>query len=277
MEPLIDRAFVRIAEGLVHLRKVVGDPGQRPLCLIHLSPASSQQMEPLMGALRRSGFTAPILAPDTLGNGDSARPAPPAPDIAYFADSLARVLDALEVERVDVFGSHTGGRIGCEFAHLHPDRIGRLVIDGIIEYSQEQRDEFARRYTPPIAPDAFGTHLIWAFNYSRNQHLFYPWFEEDAAHRLARDVPSPQELHRSTMDILKSLDSYSLAYQAAFHYAADTKVPALECPTLLLKPKDAAAAINAAADRYANARNIEARDVAGVAGIAAAIQAFLQP
>lgn len=277
MELLIDRAFVRLAEGLMHLRKVDGDATQRPLLMIHLSPASSRRMEPLMGELRRAGFRAPIIAPDTLGNGDSARPAVAKPDIAYFADSLVRALDALGIDKVDVFGSHTGGRIGCELALARPDRVGRLVIDGIIEYSAEQRAQFAEQYTPSVPPDAFGGHLIWAFNYSRNQYLFYPWFQEDAAHRLTRDVPPPPALHDATMDILKALDTYHLAYTAAFAYPADSRVPALACPTLLLKPKDAAAAINAAADRYANGRNIQALEVAGEAGVAATIAHFLQP
>jgi pimeloyl-ACP methyl ester carboxylesterase len=275
VDAAIDRAFVRIEEGLVHLRQVAGADGVRPLCMLHLSPASSLSMEPLMRSLRELGFAAPIIAPDTLGNGDSAPPAPAAPDIAYFAGSLARVLDQLGVETVDIFGSHTGGRIGCEFALAYPDRVGRLVIDGITEYSPEARAKFRTEYTPSIKPDAFGAQFNWAFNYSRNQYLFYPWFMQDAEHRLTRSVPPADVLHGAAMDILKALDTYHLAYTAAFNYPSQDRVAALACPTLLLKPETSAAALNEAADRYANGRNIKAKVVSGDDGLARAICDFL--
>ncbi len=276
MEVLIDRAFVRISEGLVHLRKVEGAAGKRPLLMIHLSPASSKRLEPVMRDLRAVGFDAPLIAPDTLGNGDSAPPAIPEPDISYFAGSLARLLDAMDIDKVDLFGMHTGARTACEFALAHPDRTGRLVIDGITEYSPEMRAVFAEHYTPRVKPDPFGAQLIWAFNFSRNQHLYYPWFMQDEAHSLNKTMPSPEALQQSTLEILNSLDTYHMAYSAAFQYASASKVAALTVPTLLMKPQDGTPAINAAADAYANGRNVVARDITGGdLGFARAIADFI--
>jgi pimeloyl-ACP methyl ester carboxylesterase len=261
MTVLIDRAFVRIAEGLVHLRRVEGPADERPLLLIHLSPSSSRLLEPLMVALREAGFTAPILAPDTLGNGDSAPPAVAEPDIAYFAGSVARLLDAMGIDKVDIWGTHTGARTACEFAHAYPERVGKLILDGIIEYDAEKRALFKEHYTPKVTPDAIGSQFLWAFNFSRNQYLFYPWFMEDEEHSLNKSVPPPERLHASAMAILNSLDTYHMSYQAAFAYPSRERVTGLTVPTVLLKPRDGTPAINAAADDYANGRNVVALSI----------------
>lgn len=70
MTTQIDRDFVRIDEGQVHYR-AVGDvtSGTRPLVLIHASPASAYNLQPLMGKLGQLRDQ-PLYAPDTLGNGD---------------------------------------------------------------------------------------------------------------------------------------------------------------------------------------------------------------
>jgi pimeloyl-ACP methyl ester carboxylesterase len=270
----IDRAFVRISEGLVHLRKVEGTG--RPLLMIHLSPSSSQRLEPVMRNLRSVGFAAPLIAPDTLGNGQSCKPAIEEPDINYFAGTLVRLLDAMGIDQVDLFGMHTGARTACEFAHAFPDRTGRVVIDGITEYSPQMRALFKEKYTPKIVPDEFGSQLIWAFNFSRNQHLYYPWFMQDAAHSLNKTMPSPEALQAGVLEILNSYDSYHMAYSAAFQYPSASKVPSLTVPTLLMKPEDGTPAINAAADTYANGRNVLARDVTGgELGFARAIADFI--
>ncbi len=278
MDVLIDRAFVRIAEGLVHLRRVDGALDKTPLLLIHLSPSSSKLLEPLMTALREVGYDAPLIAPDTLGNGDSAPPAVAEPDIAYFADSLARLLDAMAVDKVDIWGTHTGARTACEFGLAHPDRVGKLMLDGIVEYSAEMRALFKAHYTPKVSPDAIGSQFLWAFNFSRNQYLFYPWFMEDEAHSLNKSIPPPERLHTSAMAILNSLDTYHMSYQAAFAYPSRERVAALTVPTVLLKPKDGTPAINAAADDYANGDTVKAMalEEAGSLAMARAIKGFME-
>ena len=93
---MIERAFVTLAEGQMHLRRIAGaDPARRPLLLCHASPSSSWGLVGLMRALADGGHRGTIIAPDTLGNGDSVAPVGDHPDIAYFADSKRRLVDAL--------------------------------------------------------------------------------------------------------------------------------------------------------------------------------------
>jgi pimeloyl-ACP methyl ester carboxylesterase len=275
---MIERAFVTLAEGQMHLRRIAGDPGAgRPLLLCHASPSSSWGLVGLMQALGAAGHRGTIIAPDTLGNGDSVAPAGEHPDIAYFADSKRRLIDALGFERVDVYGGHTGARIACEFAAAFPDRVGRVILDGIMEYGEDMKRLVVENYAPKIVPDEYGRQLIWAFNFVRDQAHYFPYFMRDPAHRLAGAVPDPAILHRATLDVLKALDTYMKPYIAAFEYPANSRMPQVQAPVLLLRPDAELPVLNAAIETALAKlqRASVARVAPGDAPKAAAIAAFL--
>ncbi len=278
-DTLIERRFVRITEGLVHVRELLAtDKTKTPLYLMHPSPASARGLEPLMLALRQHGATQHLIAPDTLGNGDSAPPTPEKPDITYYADSVRRVLDALGIERADIYGSHTGCRTAAEFAILHPDRVNRVVFDGIIEYEPELKKEILAHYAPTVVPDEFGRHLIWAFNFVRDQVFHFPYFMRDPAHRNNRVMPTPEWLHAHTVDVLKGLTTYHKAYNAAFEYAARERLPHIKQTVLVLEADTEPAHLKAAAKDMA-ALLADAKLAAtygGIDGKAQAISAFLK-
>lgn len=241
----IERAFVRLDEGQLHLRRLpAADPAAVPVLLLHASPASSWFMQDLMVALRKAGCTGEIVAPDTLGNGDSPAPAPAEPDIAYFAGSMDRLCAALGVGAVDVYGTHTGARIACELAAGFPQRVRRVVLDGITEYADDMREAVIANYAPVVEPDEYGRHLVWAFNFCRDQALFFPHFMKDAEHRLAVPMPPPEALHRITLDVLKALGTYSKPYIAAFRYRAYERMPLIAAPVLLLKAENELSLLN---------------------------------
>ena len=230
--PPIDRSFVRLAEGLIHYRHAgLADDARQPLYLAHAGPGCSRGLEPLMEALAGSR---PLIAPDMPGNGDSAPPLAPPTDIAYYAEAAVRLLDALGIERVDFYGSHTGACIGMELALAFPDRIGALVLDGVMLASEAERAEMLERYAPAITPDLYGSHLAWAHAFMRDMGLFFPYYARDEAHRIAGGaVPSAEALHAAVVDVLKALGSYHHAYRAAFAYPAAERLPQLACPVLL--------------------------------------------
>jgi pimeloyl-ACP methyl ester carboxylesterase len=276
---MIERAFVTLAEGQMHLRRIVGAvPQGRPLVLLHASPVSSAVLQGLMRALIEAGHRGPLIAPDTLGNGDSAAPAGEQPDIAYFADSKRRLLDALGYEQVDIYGGHTGARIACEFAAAFPDRVGRVILDGIMEYDAAMQRMVVEHYAPRVVPDEYGRQFIWAFNFVRDQAHYFPYFMRDAEHRLAGAVPDPATLHRATLDVLKALDTYSKPYIAAFQYPAYARMQHVRAPVLLLRPDAELPVLNAAIDtamsRLPSAQ--VARVAPGDAAKAQAIATFLR-
>ena len=231
----IDRGFARLKEGLVHFRRVEGRDDVPPLVLLHASPGSSRGLEPLLRALAASGDMPTLIAPDTLGHGDSVRLEEPEPEIGHYADATIRLLDVLGIERAVIYGAHTGARIACEAGVLHPDRVTRVIVDGIGEYDAAAQGELLERYAPEKAPDDYGTQMIWAFHFVRDQALHFPYYERDPAHRLlSRPVPDADALHVAALEVLKALGTYHQAYRAAFRYPTCARLALLTRPLVAL-------------------------------------------
>lgn len=71
-----------------------------------------------------------LLAPDLRGRGLSGA-LPPPYGMRAHADDVVRLLDDAAVERAVVLGHSMGGFVAVVLAHLHPDRVERLVlVDG---------------------------------------------------------------------------------------------------------------------------------------------------
>jgi len=269
---LIDRQFVRIAEGQVHIR-TCGDPASSrpPVYVVHPSPASARGMEPLIRLLAETRY---VIAPDTLGNGDSAAPSEDAPEISYFADSVVRILDAMSIKHVDFYGSHTGGRIGCEMAAAHSDRVNRVVLDGIVEYEAELKQQILENYAPEVKPDQFGGHLMWALQFVRDQAFYFPYFMRDPDHVLNNPGRTTEHLHAHTVDVLKGLTTYHKPYLAAFRYPARDRMPQIKVPTLvmagegdpphLIRGTEEMAALSDQAEMHVVGRGVETKAAAAL-------------
>jgi pimeloyl-ACP methyl ester carboxylesterase len=230
---LVDRGFVRLEEGLVHYRSAgsLRRGGPLPLYLAHAGPGSSRAFESFLPPLARRRYT---FAPDMLGNGDSAPPRSEQVEMAYYADCARRTLDALGIEKVDFYGSHTGAQIGCELAVAHPERVRRLILDGVPIFPPAFKAELLARYAPVVKPDDYGGHLAWAWNFVRDQSLYWPYFDRQGVNRLANGVLPAAQLQLGVTDVLKALDTYHIAYHAAFRQDLRPLLPQLRCPVLLM-------------------------------------------
>jgi pimeloyl-ACP methyl ester carboxylesterase len=233
----IDRAFIRLDEGLVHYRTCGARraDGPKPLYMIHASPASAITLEPMMQQLYTSRF---CVAPDTLGNGDSAAPALEAPDMDYYADSVARILDRLKLDQVDVYGSHTGAHIACELAIRHPQRVRKVVFDGIAMFSADDKADVLKNYTPEMKPDEFGTQFVWAWHFIRDQAIHFPYFRRVPEFQRHEAMPSAQSLHTIVVDVLKALTTYHKGYRAAFRHPDQDRIPLMSCPVFCMASED---------------------------------------
>ncbi|MEO8689701.1 MAG: alpha/beta fold hydrolase [Solirubrobacteraceae bacterium] len=69
-----------------------------------------------------------VIAVDLPGFGDSDKPIGAAYDPRFFAEAMIDLLDALELDRVEVIGNSLGGRVALELALRDPDRVGRLAL-----------------------------------------------------------------------------------------------------------------------------------------------------
>jgi pimeloyl-ACP methyl ester carboxylesterase len=158
----------------------------------------------------------------------------PQPELADYADAFVRMLDALQIDKVNLYGFHTGAHIAIEMALRHPARIRRLALDGLLWLEEHEREEFLAHYAPPLIADTWGTQVFQALQFIRDQAWFFPHFKRDPAHNLGGGAMPAELLHALTVDLLKAAPSYHLAYRAVFRHRLEERLPQLRHPTMLM-------------------------------------------
>lgn len=204
----------------------------KPLVLLHQSPISSLQFEPALALLAGHGFRA--IALDTPGFGLSDPPPGPV-TIPDYAAALTATLDALDLGPVHLLGHHTGAAIAANHAARWPQRVGKLILNGVPLFSAEELAFFRTFKFQPIAPAADGSHLTAAWN----QRLAATpgWSDIDA-------------MHRYVIDMLAIPERNHWGFLAALAYDISTDLAALTMPTLILT--------NSGEDLYAASRRAHA-------------------
>ena len=97
-----------------------------PLILLHGNGEDGSYFERQMDAFA-SRFR--VIALDTRGHGRSPRGEAPF-TIRQFADDLLAFMDGQGIERAHLLGFSDGGNIALAFALAHPERVGKLVLNG---------------------------------------------------------------------------------------------------------------------------------------------------
>lgn len=229
----VDRAFVRIKEGLVHYRHAgtQTEDGPLPLYMMHAGPGSSRGLSGLVSLL---GESRQCIAADTLGFGESVPPEPEQPDLVYYADSVVRIWDALGIEKADVYGSHTGANVGMEIAIAHPDRVRKLVFDGVALFDPALAADMLENYAPEITPEPNGEHFLWAWNFIKDMGVYFPHYKRDAEHYMGREPWPPQVIHGYVIDVMKAMNHYHKGYNAVFRHKTHDRLPLVPVPTFCM-------------------------------------------
>jgi pimeloyl-ACP methyl ester carboxylesterase len=137
---------------------VHGDIDARPVLLLHAwgeSRKSSDRLVPLLPACR-------IYAPDLRGQGDADKPES-GYSLSHQAEDVAAILDALDLPKVCVLGSSSGGYVAQQLAVIYPERVVSLVLVGV-PLSLHGRAPFAdevERLTDPVDEDWVRESLSW--------------------------------------------------------------------------------------------------------------------
>jgi pimeloyl-ACP methyl ester carboxylesterase len=266
--PDVDRAFVRLQEGLVHYRHAgeAQKGASLPLYMVHAGPGSSAGIAPLIAEMARTRW---VVAPDTLGNGDSAAPGVANPEVSYYADSVVRVMDALKIDKADYFGTHTGAHIGLELLLSRPDRIRKAIFDGIGIFPDELKKDMLANYAPEIKPDEFGRQFTWAWHFVRDQSIHFPYFKREPAYRLNNPMPPAEALHRSVTEVLKAVTTYHNGYRAVFRHDTKARLALLKSTPLLFmasEPDPLSQYLDAAAAMVPGAKKTLITRAQGLAG-----------
>lgn len=202
--------------GQVHFR----DTGEGiPLVLCHQSPQTSRQFTNVYEPLSRLGIRA--IGVDTPGFGESD-PAGFVPKIEDWAGTIPAVLDHLGISQADVLGHHTGGMIAAEVALQFPERVRKLVVNGPMPASEQERrellDDIGMRELNFVYEDD-GSHLQHTFQVRKTMY--------------GKD-PNPKTLTRYVMEKFQGYAPFWVGHHAAFVYDQGAALKRVEHPTLIL-------------------------------------------
>ena len=209
----------------VHYRKC-GNGGPA-LLMVHQSPRSSAEYEPLMREWSKH-FT--CIAPDTPGFGQSDPLLRENPEIDDYARALVELVDALGIAGTLAYGFHSGGIILVSALRRNPDRFKALAIGGYAVWTPEELELFGRSYLPHFHPSAYGEHLTWVWNRMLEQTWFFPWFDTRDETRMSVAHDDPVRVHGTVMDMLDAGNAYRDGYGAVINApreipGQDTAVP----------------------------------------------------
>ncbi|MSO64895.1 MAG: alpha/beta fold hydrolase [Alphaproteobacteria bacterium] len=223
----VKRAFTQIADGQVHYRTAGKPNGGVPLVMLHPGPTSSHAIAPLIARLGEHRY---IVAPDLMGMGDSDGPTEESPDMGYFAAAVYRFLDKMGIERFDLWGSMTGAHCAIEMSLMKPERPKRLYIELVHFYDESTRAALQANHAPKVTIDQIGSQINLLWHLARDQHIFFPWFARDGAHRRPTSLPTADQLHEKVVELLKACRTYHKALNAALRYPTAERLKKVQIP-----------------------------------------------
>ena len=142
----LTRHFVTLSdrgrERQVHYRRQGDGPA---LLLLHQSPQSSREREPLM-AQWSENFT--VIAPDTPGYGLSDPLQKTDATMEDLADGVMEFADAIGLSRFGVYGYHTGGGMAVALAFMEPTDSPHGPLELLLTVDEEIGLVAARGLTP---------------------------------------------------------------------------------------------------------------------------------
>lgn len=144
----VRKAYVDGKFGQIHLRvaEALSETGKPPLICLHQSPKSGLEFETFMQIACRDRL---VIAPDYPGYGMSdAAPTEEDTTIPMYAEEMWRVVDALDLGPVDLFGNHTGAKVAAEMAVQRGADVRAIAMISAAILTDDEREMFKDMFTP---------------------------------------------------------------------------------------------------------------------------------
>lgn len=140
----MERGLIKTSAGYIHYR---GAGQGRPILLLHPIPRSSVMFIELMEALEEKLWTIAIDYP-SCGMSDHV---PGHPTIGDYAKVVTEVMDALGVEKTNIYGDTVGTYVAVELANVYPKRVEKIILANCPyyptkEYMMERHIPFKAQY-----------------------------------------------------------------------------------------------------------------------------------
>lgn len=170
--------------------------------------------------------TVQVIVPDLPGTGRS-QPVATAQNMYDQVDTLVYLLDALELDRVQLVGHSMGGAMSLLLAEKVPDRIERVVLTSLSFFLTEQQKNIYR-----TVMQVFRVSLAFRPNWLTN----VPMVPEAMASRYFHRVPMGQAILRQGLQDFLDLDADTA--MACANNADDESIPEagakVQVPVLLI-------------------------------------------
>lgn len=142
--------------------------------------------------------------------------------ISDFTPAILDVMDAAGIRQASFVVYHTGALVAVHLAVLHPERVKRLVLDGLPYWNKERGQILWDRFFEPQFTDTTA--------YPVPVHPFVPWEEARKANpRLEREYwEKSEEIKR------KSRLWVRYGYEALSQFDTEALGPKVKVPTLLV-------------------------------------------
>ena len=176
-----------------------------------------------------------VIALDTPGYGGSDTLPQPATQLADYVPVLHTLLQDIAGPRWHLYGSATGAQLAIALALRHPASVQHLLLDNAAHFDEAEREALLARYFPDLTPQPDGSHLGRAWTMARQMLQYFPWFENNEAHRITSREPTAADIHQGLVELLAAGPGYAQAYRAAFLHERADHVQALQVPTTLLR------------------------------------------
>lgn len=174
---------------------------QTPIVFIHGFLGSSKDFVDIASQVNR-----PSLLVDLPGHGKSP---PFATEGPWFDKTIQRLEQALGqqgVSKVDIVGYSLGGRIAMSFAHQHPNRVRRLVLESCHPGLHETSEQKAR-----LDHDA-----VWANRFLNEwPSVLQDWYEQPIfnSNKLFRTALVASRIKQNPLHLSRAMMGFSLGHQ----------------------------------------------------------------
>ena len=213
---MIRKAYADTSGGQCHYRYQNGTGD--PVVFLHQTPSSSQMFEAIMVRLQDHS----TYAIDTPGFGQSFNPNH-VPTMEEYSGWLMETIQSFSIDRLHLFGHHTGSSMAVQIAHDHPDLITSLTLIGPFIATFEEKEEMRKVISSDWGPVEDGSHLMTVWRLVGN------------------DLGAKGNIelhHREMLDALRAHASAHQTHEALWEYDFMKFFKSIKCPMLVMCAPD---------------------------------------
>ena len=226
---LITKGYVRTKEGQVLIRRC-GNGKKIPILFLHDLPGSSRGDEGFIKLLSKDRI---VYAIDLPGCNDSDKIKESNPK--KYIDSISQVITELNLEKIDLISTGISTSLAIKFSSLYPDKVNKIVLDGIILGNESYRNEISKNYLTDLKPKIDGSHLHACWHMIRDHSIQWPWYDgtKNAIRRIDPELDA-MNIHARLVDTLKQWSNAYDPIKASFEINTEEILPKLKQSTLLI-------------------------------------------